>query len=241
MLKIICHMISSVDGRLLPGRWTEPAKPVDVTNVYESAASSFPADGWLIGRTSMAQYDDSISEGEPAPKRAADEPRPEPFVGKREGRVLAIVVDPKGKLRYTSPTLATGEHLVAVLAPDTAESYLESLRSVGVSYVFEGDENMPLREKLQTALNEIERVFSAKMILLEGGGLINGSFLKANLIDEFSILVFPGIDGLASVPSIVGYAGEEGEKPAEGQSLELIEAKTMPGGVVWLRYRVAHA
>ena len=51
-LKIICHMISSVDGRLLPARWTEPAQPLDVTEVYETAASSFPADGWLIGRTS---------------------------------------------------------------------------------------------------------------------------------------------------------------------------------------------
>lgn len=136
-LKIICHMISSVDGRLLPARWTEPAQPLDVTEVYETAASSFPADGWLIGRASMAQYDNSISEGDPAPKRAADEPRPQPFVGAREGRMLAIAVDPKGKLRYRSPTLATGEHLVAVLAPDTAESYLAELRRVGVSYVIE--------------------------------------------------------------------------------------------------------
>lgn len=233
-LKIICHMISSVDGRLLPARWTEPAQPLDVTEVYETAASSFPADGWLIGRASMAQYDNSISEGDPAPKRAADEPRPQPFVGAREGRMLAIAVDPKGKLRYRSPTLATGEHLVAVLAPDTAESYLAELRRVGVSYVFEGEGD----KALQGALDEIEQTFGAKLILLEGGGLINGSFLKAGLIDEFSILVFPGIDGLAGIPSIVGYAGKEGEKPAEGQSLELIEAKTMNGGVVWLRYRV---
>lgn len=239
-VKIICHMISSVDGRLLPDRWTEPAQLLDTTEVYETAASSFPADGWLIGRTSMAQYDESISEGDPAPKRAKDDPHPKPYIGEREGRMLAIVTDPKGKLRYSRPALATGEHLVAVLSPDVSEDYLADLRKVGVSYVFEAPEGASLEEKLRTALDEIERVFGAKLILLEGGGLINGSFLKANLIDEFSILVFPGIDGLAGIPSIVGYAGAADEKPAEGQKLELIEAKTMAGGVVWLRYRVEH-
>ncbi len=236
-VKVVCHMISSVDGRLLPGRWTKPVHPVNVTECYEAAASNFPADGWLIGRTSMAQFDDSISEGAPAGKRGADEPRPTPFVGKREGRMLAVVTDPKGKLRYTTPTLSTGEHLVAVLAPDTAEDYLEELRRVGVSYVFEGEGE----KKLEGALAALEETFGVKLILLEGGGLINGSFLKAGLIDEFSILVYPAVDGLAGVPSIVGYAGEAHERPAAGQPLELIEAKTLPGGVVWLRYRVEHS
>ena len=105
---------------------------------------------------------------------------------------------------------------------------------MGVSYVFEGEGE----KKLEGALAALEETFGVKLILLEGGGLINGSFLKAGLIDEFSILVYPAVDGLAGVPSIVRYAGEAHEQPAAGQPLELIEAKTLPGGVVWLRYRV---
>ena len=71
-----------------------------------------------------------------------------------------------------------------------------------------------------------------------GGGKINGSFLKAGLIDEISVLIYPGIDGLAGVPSIFEYVGKPDEKPAEGQSLRHLATETLDGGTVWLRYAV---
>ncbi len=76
------------------------------------------------------------------------------------------------------------------------------------------------------------------LFLLEGGGKINGSFLKAGLIDEISVLIYPGVDGLAGVPSIFEYVGKPDEKPAEGQSLRHIGTETLDGGMVWLRYAV---
>ena len=39
--------------------------------------------------------------------------------------------------------------------------------------------------------------FGAKKLLLEGGGAINGAFLKHMLIDEFSTLIYPAVDGVA--------------------------------------------
>jgi riboflavin biosynthesis pyrimidine reductase len=76
--------------------------------------------------------------------------------------------------------------------------------------------------------------------LLEGGGTINGAFLKAGLVDETSLLVYPGIDGLAGVPSIFKYGGV-GERPAAGRSLRYLAAETLDGGMVWLHYRVEDA
>jgi riboflavin biosynthesis pyrimidine reductase len=75
-------------------------------------------------------------------------------------------------------------------------------------------------------------------LLLEGGGTINGAFLKAGLIDEISVLMYPGIDGLAGVPSIFEYSGEDGEQPAAGRSLRHLATETLGGGMVWLHYRV---
>lgn len=49
--------------------------------------------------------------------------------------------------------------------------------------------------------------------------------------------MYPGIDGLASVPSIFEYAGEDGEKPG-GQSLRHLATETLEGGMVWFHYRV---
>jgi hypothetical protein len=71
-----------------------------------------------------------------------------------------------------------------------------------------------------------------------GRGWTNGAFLKAGLIDEFSVLVQPAVDGLAGVASIVDYHGGTDERPAAGQSLRHLPTETLDGGIVWLRYRV---
>ena len=235
MPKIICHMIASVDGRLYPDRWTPGPENADISASYESAADSFNAAGWIVGRTTMAEYAASISQKAPALLRN-DGKVPEVFVGDRQDRPLAIVFDPKGKLHYEESGLPTGEHLVAVLSPKVCEAYLEELRQVGVSYVFE-DEQHPIAGALQ----QIEKNFNAPVLLLEGGGIINGAFLKAGLIDELSFLIYPAIDGLAGVSSIVSWPGKEGEKPADSQKLEFISSTTLAGGIVWLRYAVTKA
>lgn len=61
--------------------------------------------------------------------------------------------------------------------------------------------------------------------------------LAASLIDELSLVIYPGIDGLTTAPSIFEYLGASDERPASGQSLELLSSKTLDNGIVWLRYR----
>ena len=78
-------------------------------------------------------------------------------------------------------------------------------------------------------------------LLLEGGGGINGAFLKHGLIDEFSTLIFPAVDGVAGSQSIVDYRGPEGDRPGAGQSLRLTHCETLEGGMVWLRHAVERA
>jgi riboflavin biosynthesis pyrimidine reductase len=56
------------------------------------------------------------------------------------------------------------------------------LREDGVSYVFAG----PKGDDLPRAMEEINALFDVKTLLLEGGGRVNGAFLKHKLIDEFS-------------------------------------------------------
>lgn len=77
--------------------------------------------------------------------------------------------------------------------------------------------------------------FGVRSISLQGGGIINGTFLAAGLVDELSLVIYPGIDGLSGVPSIFEYLGKPGMKPAAGQTLELKSAERLEKGVVWLR------
>jgi 5-amino-6-(5-phosphoribosylamino)uracil reductase len=107
----------------------------------------------------------------------------------------------------------------------------------GVSYVFAGQNG----DSLGGAMERIGSIFGAKKLLLEGGGGINGAFLKYKLIDEFSTLIFPAVDGVAGTQSIVDYHGPEGDRPGAGQALRLTRCETLEGGMVWLRHVVERA
>lgn len=56
-------------------------------------------------------------------------------------------------------------------------------------------------------------------------------------LNELSLVIYPGIDGLTTSPSIFEYLGASDERPAAGQALELLSNETAGHGVIWLRYR----
>jgi riboflavin biosynthesis pyrimidine reductase len=229
--RIICHMTSSVDGRQLVDRWTKPATgitPAVLRRHYDEVYRRLDTQGWIVGRKTMRYYAEERS-----PEGPVYTGQRENHFADRRGRSLAVGIDLHGKLHYARDE-AEGDHLVAVLGDGVSDIYLAELRAVGVSYVFAGERD----EGLAQALGAIGDGFQVDSLCLQGGGTINGAFLKAGLIDEISVLVFPGIDGLSGVPSIYEYQGAENERPAAGKSLRHLSTETLEGGAVWLRYLV---
>ena len=232
---IICHMVTSIDGRLHPSRFTVPAAgiPAEVLRGhYEQVTGQFEAEGWIVGRKTMAE----MAKGTERTIADVRQVAREPHVANRNGRDLAIAIDPSGRVHYGKDNVG-GDHAVAVLSEQVSDAYLAELRKDGVSYIFAG----PNGGDLGLAMEQLGAVFGVKKLLLEGGGGINGSFLKQRLIDEFSTLIQPAVDGLAGVQSIVDYHGDENEKPGAGQALRLIGCETLEGGMVWLRHKVENA
>lgn len=230
--KIICHMMSSIDGRLLAECWTVPATGIDrgvLRQHYDQVAARFNADGWIVGRKTMEAFAKGKARAFPP---TAGDLRGTHIAG-RKGRDVAVAVDPHGRLHYGQDN-AAGDHVIAVLGEQVSDAYLAELRDDGVSYLFAG----PGGHDLRRAMDILGEAFGVRTVLLEGGGLINGAFLKAGLIDEVSLLVYPGLDGLAGVPSIFEYAGGADERPAAGRSLRHVATETLDGGMVWLRYAV---
>ena len=121
-----------------------------------------------------------------------------------------------------------------MLGEQVSDAYLAELREDGVSYIFAGAKG----DDLAGAMEQLASLFGVKKLLLEGGGRINGAFLKHRLIDEFSTLIFPAVDGVAGTQSIVDYDGPEGDRPGAGQALRLTHCETLEGGMVWLRHAV---
>lgn len=228
---ITCHMASSIDGKLLASRWSEHAsgdKMQIVMSRYEEAAGELGADGFMIGSTTMEEFDGvTVAEAVSGPVQVR-----EPHVADRGDGDVAVIFDRKGKLRYERSHI-DGSHIVAVLSERVPDDYLETLRSKGFSYLFSGSDGADLASAMETLAER----FKLRHLLLEGGGRINGEFLKASLIDEFSLIIYPGIDGLAGMPSIVDYVGMTDELPAAGKSLRHVSTDTLEGGMVWIRYR----
>lgn len=229
---IICHMGTSIDGRLHPSRFTRPAAGIStpvLRSHYETIGERFEADGWIVGRKTIAE----MAKGHPKHVNNPESLPREPYRAERGDRSLAIGIDPRGRVHYDKDNIG-GDHVVAILGDRVSDAYLAELRADGISYIFAG----PDGDNLAGAMNQLGDVFGVKRLLLEGGGGINGSFLKAGLIDEFSTLIYPAVDGLAGVQSIVDYHGDKDERPAAGQSLRLIGCETLEGGMVWLRHKV---
>ena len=232
---IICHMGTSIDGRLHPSRFTVPAAGISrdvLRRHYEEVADRFEAEGWIVGRKTMTEMAKGTERAVvDAPKVAR-----EPHAANRNGRNLAVAIDPCGRAHYGRDNIS-GDHVVAVLGEQVSDSYLAELREDGVSYIFAGAKG----DDLAGAMEQLATVFGVEKLLLEGGGTINGAFLRQRLIDEFSTLIFPAVDGLAGIQTIVDYHGEDGERPGAGQALRLIACETLEGGMVWLRHKVEDA
>lgn len=220
---VICHMVPSVDGRIVTRSWRLPP---GLLAEYERTASTFDADAWIIGRVSMEPYAGKAAV--PERSERARIPRTD-FVARSDAPSYAIAIDPSGKLRWESSSIDE-EHAVAVLTEEVPDRYLAFLRSRGVSYLFGGK----TRIDLPKVLRKLRAHFGIRKLLLEGGGKINGSFLAAGVIDELSLLVAPVADGGVGTPSL--FDAEEGSGTA--RLLKLLSVERRRGDLLWVRYRV---
>jgi 2,5-diamino-6-(ribosylamino)-4(3H)-pyrimidinone 5'-phosphate reductase len=220
---VICHMVPSVDGRIVTRDWPLPQ---GILAEYERTAASFEADAWIIGRISMEPYAGKARL--PTAARGARLPRTD-FVARPDAPSYAIAIDSGGKLRWESGAI-DGEHAVTVLTEQVPDHYLAFLRSRGVSYLFAGKS----RIDVPTVLRKLRSRFGIRRLLLEGGGKMNGSFLAAGVIDELSVLIAPVADGGVGTPTL--FDAREGPGPA--RHLKLVSVERRRGDLLWVRYRI---
>jgi hypothetical protein len=111
--KIICHMVSSIDGRLLVDRWTPPAAGINACMIrghYDEVAARLNSDGWIVGRKTMEDF----AKGSARIARSTVGNLRETHIADRDGRDIAVAIDPHGRLHYGQDH-AGGDHIVAVL------------------------------------------------------------------------------------------------------------------------------
>ena len=221
---IVAHMMSSLDGRSLTDGWNLDF----ASDLYETTAATFEADGWICGRVTMQE----ISHGTDYPRGLAKSaiPRTYHFV-ERDASQYAISIDPQGRVAWKSNT-ALKSHVIEVLTEQVPDDFLAYLQSIGVSYVFGGKSEIDLGKVVQTLASEL----GVKKLIVEGGSHVSGAFVNAGLVDEVSVLIVPLVDGRSEHPSSFEVAMEKWQKPAY---LKLTSVEKQEHDAVWLRYTKA--
>jgi 2,5-diamino-6-(ribosylamino)-4(3H)-pyrimidinone 5'-phosphate reductase len=223
---IICHMLSSVDGKI-------DGNALDAVigeGEYETTGTKLEGDAWICGRTTMQQH---FAEDEPFVSVSNRPAGPQPVFVARRADSYAISVDTLGKLRWSSGDLDS-DHLVCVVSERVPADYLAMLREKGISYVVAGKSSVDLAE----AVDQLGEHFGIRTLLLEGGGHINGAFLQANLVDEVSLLMVPGIDGRCDIRTVF-----DGVDPARNTAvpLKLKSVEQRANDTLWIRYTVVRS
>jgi 2,5-diamino-6-(ribosylamino)-4(3H)-pyrimidinone 5'-phosphate reductase len=88
---------------------------------------------------------------------------------------------------------------------------------------------------LTTTVRFLSEHFGISTLLLEGGGHINGGFLKAGLVDEVSLLLLPGIDGRNDIPGV--FNGIDADQNA-AVPLKLKSVERRDNDALWIRYDI---
>ncbi|WP_207427550.1 RibD family protein [Pedobacter sp. SYSU D00535] len=221
---VICHMLGSVDGRIKQDIWGFK----DHHKYFEETAAKIEADAWLVGRVTMQEFS---SKEEHDLSLFPNVIAKEDFVADQPAKVYAVVIDPSGKCFWDTNMVST-EHVIEVLTEQVSSAYLEHLHSKNVSYIFGGEKELDL----DLVLQKLYQLFGIKVVRIDGGGHVNGSFLNAGLIDEFSLVLAPVADGTIGSPTV--FEAVEGYENRKATQFKIKSADRIYDDFLWIRYKV---
>ncbi len=216
---IVCHMMSSVDGRI-DCAMTEKLPGVEE---YYSSLDSLSCPARISGRMTAEM---EMSRGKYRRSGSSSPYGKEGWSKKSESDELEIVIDTHGSLTWGE----SARPLVIVMSEEAQKEYLSYLDSENISWICTGKGNVNLRR----AMEILSEVFGVRRAAVVGGGRINAAFLSAGLIDEVSILIGAGIDGREGERSVFDGLGKE----SEVVPLSLSSVRSFESGAVWIRYSV---
>ena len=202
---IINFMIQSVDGKVT-GNWYELPEGEFAMIDYCEKEQFLKADAFLNGiNTYLETY-----------VRENFTPDLTPFKGKC----------PFAQSAFESKLLPRENvEVISVLSELASDEYILYLKSIGLSYIFAGKDDI----NIKVALKKLKDIFGIKKILMEGGPTLNGAFLKENLLDELVLYISPLI------------SGNDNDKPlyinGTVRPLDLVGTFVNKDGTLLLRYK----
>ena len=224
-------MVTSLDGHIT-GEFLRRPECASATEIYYAINRKYMKEGafgFICGRITMQEsfagdfYPDLSAYAEV--KERSD------FIPEGLGGFYAVSFDTRGSLGWRSRKIADPDgdpgydraEIVEVLSEAADGRYLAYLRSLGIPYIFAGESEIDVR----LALTKLKSLLSCETLVLEGGSIINGAFLRAGAVDEISLVVSPTVAGASSAPLFSG---------AEISDFVLVKSENQNGNLV-LNYK----
>lgn len=218
---IICHMMTSLDGRI-DCAMTSKLRGV---NDYYTTLDEIDVPTTVSGRVTA-----ELERAEPGkfePKNTEIYGK-EGFSKKADATGYEVIVDTKGKLLWPN-ALGMSKPYLILTSENVTKEYLDYLDSMNISWIACGKEHIDLARAAEILAEQ----FNVKRMGIVGGPKINTAFLEAGLLDEISILIGAGIDGRGGMPAVFDGLDMSHDVTA----LKLIDVKKFDSDAVWIRYK----
>lgn len=232
---IFCHMMTSLDGKIM-GKYMETPEGAAAGEVFYDIAFGrkpyYRHQGWLSGRVTT---DDNFTFYEkPALNEEAGLVPAGDFIASKTD-MYYVSIDPSGRLGWKSSTLHyidTTAHVIEVLTEKASNAYKDFLRRLGISYIIAGKASLDYG----LLLTKLKEQFGIATLMLGGGAALNWSFIQAGVCDEISVVVAAAADGSAAAQTL--FMARDGLSNDTPVRFKLQEARVMDGDSIWLRYLV---
>ena len=216
-------MVESIDGRIDCGMVDKISG-----DEYYTTLDTLGCNASVEGRVTMEHYYALPDRYVATDKTPSD--RKDTFRAS-ERDDFHICPDTHGTLQWESAAMEDGRPLLILTAENVPAEYLTYLRDKGISYIATGKNNIDLAD----AMAILKTDFGVERLAVLGGGLINGGFLAAGLIDEVSLLLAPGIDGREGWRAMFDGISDQSRLPTR---LSLQSVERMDNDVLWIKYNV---
>lgn len=228
---IICHILSSVDGRISGSLFNAP-ETRQAQQVYSDIRKDYDCAAVLNGTVTCAQiYSDGYAGD--LPKAGGEVVREDHIADTNPGKYV-VCVDTEGVLGWHGNTVERGgqkNHVIEILTEKVPDDYIYYLRQLDISYIFAGKDALDI----PLAMKKLKKLFDIDSLMITGGGMIDWSFLQEGMMDELSLVVSPVAGGEKDAASVF----DRSEFALGGAvSLELSDVKKYENGILWLNYNV---
>ena len=225
------HMMQTIDGKTTGNFWRKP----DVWQGIKDYGKLIPKlnnQGFAMGRVSMEAYSNEKPNLSKYKTKEKLEHKDYIVPLEKGAQYYLASYDSKGTLGFKKNVIDVNEWLndgstlfcqiIEVLTDKVSNEYLHYCRERGISYTFCGKEKIDIKISLQ----KLKNLFKIDKMLLQGGPVLDGSFIKEDLIDGISIIISP--------------CTSEGEdtlfNPSKYVEFKLVEFKELSNSNMWLRH-----